>query len=134
MAEASQKVADATSAAEQAQQLLSKAEARAESAEEAKIELSLKLAELAALQESAADVSGMPSKRATDTETDSDILQKRYATAPASVCMRQRYICNLRSAPVRCHAPIITVCVNSTSRLAVDRHAAAALQMHYIQH
>lgn len=77
VAEAAQKVADAMSAAEQAQQLLSKAEARAESAEEAKIELSLKLAELAALQESAADVSGMPSKRATDTETESDTLQKR---------------------------------------------------------
>lgn len=86
VAEAAQKVADATSAAEQAQQLLIKAEARAESAEEAKIELSLKLAELAALQELAADVSGMPSKRATDTEGDSDTLQKRYCWL-ASACV-----------------------------------------------
>ena len=92
VAEAARKVADAMSAAEQAQQLLSKAEARAESAEEAKIELSLKLAELAALQESAADVSGMPSTRATDIEGDSDTLQKRYAAALASVCIMQLYI------------------------------------------
>ena len=86
LAEAAQKVKDARSAAQQAQEQLSKAEVRAESAEEAKIELSLKLAELAALQESAADVSGMPSKRTAEAEVDNDSLQKRYATAYAPFC------------------------------------------------
>lgn len=87
MAEAAQKVEDARSAALEAQELLSKAEVRAESAEEAKIELSLKLAELAALQESAADVSGRPSKKAVETEISSDSLQKRYLPASASICI-----------------------------------------------
>lgn len=84
MAEANQKVEDARSAAEQAKQLLSKAEARAESAEEAKIELSIKLAELAAQHESAGDVSGMPTKNASEAQLDGDSLQKRYAAVSAS--------------------------------------------------
>ena len=81
VAEANQKVQDARAAAEQAQQLLSKAEARAESAEEAKIELSIKLAELAAQHQSGGDVSGMPSKKASEAQLDGDSLQKRYAAA-----------------------------------------------------
>lgn len=94
MAEAAQKMEDARSAAQEAQELLSKAEARAESAEEAKIELSLKLAELAALQESAADVSGMPSKRAAEAEISSDSLQKRYLAGShsASVCVYEKQL------------------------------------------
>ena len=87
VAEAAQKVEDARSAAQEAQKLLSKAEVRAKSAEEAKIELSLKLAELAALQESAADVSGMPSKKAAEAEVNSNSLQKRYHAASASICI-----------------------------------------------
>lgn len=85
MAEAKQEVEEARSAAEQAKQLLSQAEARAESAEEAKIELSIKLAELAAQHESAGDVSGMPTKNASESQLDGDSLQKRYAAASASL-------------------------------------------------
>lgn len=92
IAEAAQKVESARSAAAEAQELLSKAEARAASAEEAKIELSLKLAELAALPESAADVSGMP-KRAAEAEGSSDSLQKRYLAAYVSVCECEKQPC-----------------------------------------
>lgn len=102
VAEAHQMVEEARSAAEQAQQLLSKAEARAESAEEAKIELSLKLAELAAQHESAGDLSGMPTKKASEAELDGDSMQKRYAaaSAPCHIC-----ICN----PQWCVALFLTL-------------------------
>ena len=92
VAEAAQKVEDARSAAQEAQELLRKAEARAQSAEEAKIELSLRLAELAALQESAADVSGMPFNRAAESEVGSDSLQKRYLAAQASICVCEKQL------------------------------------------
>lgn len=62
----------------QAQQQLTQAEARAESAEQAKIELSLKLADVVAQRDSAGDVSGMPSKKEPEGSEDADTLQKRY--------------------------------------------------------
>ena len=65
----------------EARRLADAAETRAQAAETAKIELSLQLAELAAEAESAADVSGLPS-RTTDTAADdpsqADHLHRRW--------------------------------------------------------
>jgi len=75
-------VADAEGAAQEAQRHLTQAEARAESAEQAKIELSLKLADFVAQRDSAGDVSGMPSNQETESgaANNGDSLQKRYAS------------------------------------------------------
>ena len=74
-------MADAEGAAQEAQRQLNQAEARAESAEQAKIELSLKLADVVAQRDSAGDVSGMPihSESASGAADNDDSLQKRYA-------------------------------------------------------
>ncbi len=73
-------MADAEGAAQEAQQQLTQAEARAESAEQAKIELSLKLADVVAQRDSAGDVSGMPTHSESESAAASngDSLQKRY--------------------------------------------------------
>ncbi len=88
-AEAAKKVADATSAAQEAQQQVTQAEARVESAEQAKIELSLKLAEVVAERDLAGDVSGMPSKKVSEmgAADDGDNLQKRYAHLEQSLLL-----------------------------------------------
>ena len=76
-ADAAERVSEAEAGIAEAAAKQAQAEARAESAEEAKIELSLKLAQAVDEQSSAADVSGVPSKRGTDTETEQELLQKR---------------------------------------------------------
>ena len=72
----------------EARRLADAAEARAQAAETAKIELSLQLAELAAEVESAADVSGLPS-RTTDTAADelsqADHLHRRWGASKLAV-------------------------------------------------
>lgn len=75
-------MADAQGAAQEAQQHLTQAEARAESAEQAKIELSLKLADVVAQRDSAGDVSGMPTHQESESgaANNGDSLQKRYAS------------------------------------------------------
>ncbi len=75
-------MADAEGAAQEAQRQLTQAEARAESAEQAKIELSLKLADVVAQRDSAGDVSGMPTHQESESgaANSSDSLQKRYAS------------------------------------------------------
>ena len=80
VAGAAHKVAEAESTAQAAQLQLTQAEARAESAEQAKIELSLKLAEAIAQTDTGSDVSGMPSNKASEAGTvnGSDSLQKRF--------------------------------------------------------
>lgn len=62
-AAATQRASEAEEAAAAAADELMHAKTRAASAEEAKIELSLKLAELVADRESAKDMSGVPSKK-----------------------------------------------------------------------
>ena len=77
-----EQAAEANAAVAEARQLADAADSRAQAAEAAKIELSLQLAELAAEVESAADVSGLPS-RTTDTAADNlsqaDHLHRRWA-------------------------------------------------------
>lgn len=90
VAGAAQKVAEAESTAQAAQLQLTQAEARAESAEQAKIELSLKLAEAIAQTDMGGDVSGMPSNKASEdgTVNGSDSLQKRFVKLHHShVCL-----------------------------------------------
>ena len=78
--EAELKVAEAQSAAQEAQQKLTQAEARAESAEQAKIELSMRLAEVAASRDSAGEVSGITSQKPIAAgAAEEESLQKRYA-------------------------------------------------------
>lgn len=56
---------------------LVQAELRAESAEEAKTELSLKLAEAPAQRVSAGNASAVPSLKAADEDSELEALQKR---------------------------------------------------------
>ena len=73
---AAEAVASAESAVQEAQKRVSDAESRAEAAEAAKIELSLKLAELAAATE-AEEVSGVPQRRSSAGAGHGD-MQLRY--------------------------------------------------------
>ena len=79
-----EQAAEANAAVAEARRLADAAEARAQAAETAKIELSLQLAELAAEAESAADVSGLPSRTldmAADDLSQADHLHRRWVAS-----------------------------------------------------
>ena len=89
----------------EARRLADAAESRAQAAETAKIELSLQLAELAAVAESAADVSGFPSRTldtAADDSPQADHLHRRWTLCLISDMMIIMSVAGVRSQPPDC--------------------------------